>query len=48
MCVLCHDLINLLHSQIRKLFQELKNEGYDLGNKVLTEDSFLEAFKKLN
>ena len=31
-----------------ELALELKNEGYDLGNKVLTEDSFLEAFKKLN
>ena len=30
-----------------ELALELKKEGYDLGTKVLTEDSFLEAFKKL-
>lgn len=30
-----------------ELALELKNEGYDLGNNVLTEDSFLEAFRKL-
>ena len=31
-----------------ELALELKKEGYDLGTKVLTEDLFLEAFKKLN
>ncbi len=31
-----------------ELALELKKEGYDLGAKVLTEDAFLEAFKKLN
>lgn len=30
-----------------ELALELKKEGYDLGTKVLTEDLFLEAFKKL-
>lgn len=30
-----------------ELALELKKEGFDLGTKVLTEDSFLEAFKKL-
>ena len=30
-----------------ELALELKKEGYDLGTKVLTEDAFLEAFKKL-
>ncbi len=30
-----------------ELALELKKEGYDLGTKVLTEDSFLEAFKKI-
>ena len=30
-----------------ELALELKKDGYDLGTKVLTEDSFLEAFKKL-
>ena len=30
-----------------ELALELKKEGYDLGSKVLTEDSFLEAFKKI-
>jgi len=31
-----------------ELALELKKEGYDLGTKVLTEDLFFEAFKKLN
>lgn len=31
-----------------ELALELKKEGYDLGTKVLTEDAFLEAFKKIN
>jgi energy-coupling factor transport system ATP-binding protein len=30
-----------------ELALELKKDGFDLGAKVLTEDSFLEAFKKL-
>jgi len=30
-----------------ELALELQKEGYDLGTKVLTEDDFLEAFKKL-
>ena len=30
-----------------ELALELKKEGYDLGTKVLTEDAFLEAFKRL-
>ena len=30
-----------------ELALELKKEGYDLGENVLTEDSFLEAFKKI-
>ena len=30
-----------------ELALELKKDGFDLGTKVLTEDSFLEAFKKL-
>ena len=30
-----------------ELALELKKEGYDLGTKVLTEESFLEAFEKL-
>ena len=30
-----------------ELALELQKEGFDLGTKVLTEDEFLEAFKKL-
>jgi energy-coupling factor transport system ATP-binding protein len=30
-----------------ELALELKKEGYDLGTKILTEDSFLEAFRSL-
>ena len=30
-----------------ELALELKKEGYDLGTKILTEDAFLEAFKRL-